>query len=287
MKIFTTSTSRTLALKICEVLSVELSILSCERFRNGEIKIQLEENVENENVVFVNSCVLNPTERIFETFLFADAARRAGSLKITLVMPYFGYSRQDRILKQGEPISAKVVAKLLETVGISKIISIDIHAECIMGYFDIPVVNLSFVDEILVPNFEELYGKYKKNLVIVSPDIGGVKRARKLADVVDLPFIVTEKERKSSDVSLRNIYGDVEKKDCLIIDDIIDSGNSIKQCINALKKRGANKIELASSHFLGDKNIYSELLTMSERILSISEDKIEIKLAKKIATLVS
>ncbi|MCD6382310.1 MAG: ribose-phosphate pyrophosphokinase [Candidatus Hydrothermae bacterium] len=234
--------------KYLEVVPAE-SIVS--RFSDGEIRVQILENVRGDDVFIVQS-TQPPADNLMELLLLIDAARRASASRVTAVIPYFGYARQDRKDQPRVPISSKLVANLIERAGADRVLTVDLHADQIQGFFDIPVDNLY-----ATPIFKEYFGHLDpERYVIVSPDIGSIKRARHIANKLgNLPIALVDKRRPSPNrAEVINIVGEVSGKDLLIVDDIIDTGSTLCEAAKALKDKGANLIRAAATHGLFSGN---------------------------------
>ena len=235
--------------KISRYLGVEPVDTYVGRFSDGEIRVQIRENIRGNNVYIIQS-TNPPGDNILELLLLIDAAKRASAKSIAAVIPYFGYARQDRKDAPRVPISAKVMANLLQTVGASRVLTVDLHADQIQGFFDIPVDNLY-----AIPVFKEYVEKKfpdlnRDDFVIVSPDAGGTRRARLFARKLgDLPIALIDKRRPRPNVAeVMNVIGDVKGKVAIIVDDIIDTGNSVRSAAMALKEKGATEIYVLITH---------------------------------------
>ncbi|MBI2956373.1 MAG: ribose-phosphate pyrophosphokinase [Acidobacteria bacterium] len=244
-KIFSGSANRALAEEICQYLSLPLGDATLGRFSDGEIYFQIHENVRGADV-FVVQPTSHPVDgHLMELLLMVDACKRASAARITAVMPYYGYARQDRKDKPRVPISAKVVADLLETAGIDRALTLDLHAPQIQGYFNVPVDHL-YATPVMLEYFAR---KGLADLTVVAPDAGGVERARFFAKKMDSPLAIVDKRRVDIDVSeLMHIIGDVEGQTCLIIDDIVDTAGTLVKTVEALRDRGAREVYAACTH---------------------------------------
>jgi ribose-phosphate pyrophosphokinase len=246
---------------ICEELGIEVTKHSVSRFADGEIFVQIDESVRGDDVFIVQS-TNPPAENILELLLLADAARRASAARITAVIPYFGYARQDRKDKPRVPISAKLMAKLMESAGFDRILTVDLHADQIQGFFDIPVDNLyatPIFKKYLLSEFP--MGLNPEEWIIVSPDVGGIKRARTIAEKLwNLPIALIDKRRPKPNVAeVVRVIGDVKGKNVLLIDDIIDTATTISNAAYALKEEGANRIIIMATHGLFSGNAIEKL----------------------------
>ncbi len=249
IRILSGSASMQLLEKISHYLDVEPVDTYVGRFSDGEIRVQIRENIRGDNVYIIQS-TNPPGDNIMELLLLIDAAKRASARSIAAVIPYFGYARQDRKDAPRVPISAKVMANLLQTVGASRVLTVDLHADQIQGFFDIPVDNLY-----AIPVFKEYIQKKfpdinRNDFVVVSPDAGGTRRARLFARKLgDLPIALIDKRRPRPNVAeVMNVIGEVEGKVAIIVDDIIDTGNSVRSASIALKEKGATEIYVLITH---------------------------------------
>ncbi|RXJ00908.1 ribose-phosphate diphosphokinase [Anaerobacillus alkaliphilus] len=245
LKVLTLNSNRKLAEEIAEKIGIEISKSSVSRFSDGEVQINIEESIRGCDTFVIQSTSAPANEHIMELLIMIDALKRASAKTINVVLPYYGYARQDRKARAREPITAKLVANLLETAGATRVISLDLHATQIQGFFDIPVDQLVGVP-LLAEYFEQ---KQMDDLVIVSPDHGGVVRARKMADRLKAPIAIIDKRRPKPNVAeVMNIVGNVEGKTCIIIDDIIDTAGTITLAANALVERGAKEVYACCTH---------------------------------------
>ncbi|MCU9594330.1 ribose-phosphate diphosphokinase [Caldibacillus thermolactis] len=245
LKLFSLNSNRALAEEIAEVMGVSLGKSSVTRFSDGEVQINIEESIRGCDVFVVQSTSNPVNEHLMELLIMIDALKRASARTINIVTPYYGYARQDRKARSREPITAKLVANLLETAGATRMIAIDLHAPQIQGFFDIPIDHLMGVP-ILADYFEK---KNLEDIVIVSPDHGGVTRARKMADRLKAPIAIIDKRRPKPNVAeVMNIVGNIEGKTCIIIDDIIDTAGTITLAANALVENGAREVYACCTH---------------------------------------
>lgn len=246
LKVFSLNSNRPLAEEIAKVIGVELGKCSVTRFSDGEIQINIEESIRGCDVFVIQSTSSPVNENIMELLIMIDALKRASAKTINVVNPYYGYARQDRKARAREPITAKLVANLLETAGATRIITLDLHAPQIQGFFDIPT------DQLMgVPILSE-YFKNKKlegDIVVVSPDHGGVTRARKMAERLKAPIAIIDKRRPRPNVAeVMNIVGNIEGKTAILIDDIIDTAGTITLAANALVENGAAEVYACCTH---------------------------------------
>jgi len=244
-KIFAGTANPALAEAICKHLDVPLGQSLLGRFSDGEIYFQILENVRGADVFVVQPCCYPVDNHLLELLLMIDAFKRASAWRITAVLPYYCYARQDRKDKPRVPISAKLVADLLETAGASRALTLDLHAPQIQGYFDVPVDHL-YGSPVLVEYFRN---KKLPNLTVVSPDAGGVERARAFAKKLDAPLAIVDKRRVDLDVTeVMNLIGDVKGRSTLIVDDIIDTAGTLVKTADALLREGATQVFAACTH---------------------------------------
>ena len=245
MKIFTGNSNKDLAKEICSYLQMPLGKASVGTFSDGEIMVQLHENVRGKDI-FVIQTFSNPVNKhLMELLIMMDALKRASAYRITAVLPYYGYARQDRKAEPRVPITAKLIADLITVAGADRVLTLDLHVGQIQGFFNIPVDNIFATPVIL----EYLKKMDLKDLVVVSPDAGGVERARAIAKKLDTSLAIIDKRREKANVSeIMNIIGDVEGRDALLLDDMIDTAGTITQGAGALKKAGARKVYAACTH---------------------------------------
>lgn len=246
LKVFSLNSNKELAEEIAKVIGVELGKCSVKRFSDGEIQINIEESIRGCDVFIIQSTSSPVNEHLMELLILIDALKRASAKTINLVMPYYGYARQDRKARAREPITAKLVANLLETAGATRVITLDLHAPQIQGFFDIPIDHLMGVP-ILAEYFKNKH--YDKDIVIVSPDHGGVTRARKMAERLKAPIAIIDKRRPKPNVAeVMNIVGNIEGKVAILIDDIIDTAGTITLAANALAENGAAEVYACCTH---------------------------------------
>ena len=242
-KVFSGSANRPLATKIANKLGMQLGILELKRFSDGEIWAKYGENIRGSEVFIIQS-TNPPAENLMELLIMIDAAKRASATRITAVIPYFGYSRQDRKDQPRVSITAKLVANLLTVAGADRIMTMDLHAAQIQGFFDIPFDHL-YGSTMFTGLFEDV----RNNLVVVSPDVGGIKMARSYAKRLHADLVVIDKRRPKQNLAeVVHIIGNVEGKDVLLVDDLIDTAGTFVSAIEALKKDGANEIYGAITH---------------------------------------
>ena len=246
MKILSGTSNQRLSKDISKQLKLKLINTNIKRFADGEIYIEINENIRGNSVFVIQSTSTPANDNLMELLLCIDALRRSSAKNITAVIPYFGYARQDRKVAPRTSISAKVVSNLITNAGANRIVTVDLHAGQIQGFFDIPVDNL-FTTPLFARYIKK---KFKtKNLVCVSPDVGGVQRTRGLATKIKADLAVIDKRRPEPGKSeVMNIIGDVKGKNCIIVDDIIDSGGTIINAVEALKKEGAIDVFVFITH---------------------------------------
>ncbi|QED45883.1 ribose-phosphate diphosphokinase [Cytobacillus dafuensis] len=246
LKVFSLNSNRELASEIASVIGVELGKCSVQRFSDGEITINIEESIRGCDVYVIQSTSSPVNEHLMELLIMIDALKRASAKTINIVMPYYGYARQDRKARSREPITAKLAANLLETAGATRVITLDLHAPQIQGFFDIPIDHLMGVP-ILADYFKSK--AMDGDLVIVSPDHGGVTRARKMAERLKAPIAIIDKRRPKPNVAeVMNIVGNIEGKIAILIDDIIDTAGTITLAANALVEHGASEVYACCTH---------------------------------------
>ena len=241
MKLFTGNATPELAQKIADRLFIKLGNAAVGRFSDGEISVQINENVRGGDIFIIQSTCAPTNDNLMELIVMVDALRRASAGRITAVIPYFGYARQDRRVRSSRvPITAKVVADFLSSVGVDRVLTVDLHAEQIQGFFDVPVDNV-FGSPVLL---EDMLVKKLEDPVVVSPDIGGVVRARAIAKLLDdTDIAIIDKRRPRANVSqVMHLIGDVKDRDCVIVDDMIDTGGTLCKAAEALKERGAKRV---------------------------------------------
>lgn len=245
LKIFTGNANPALAKEICDYLGLPLGEAFVGRFNNGEVQIMIDESVRGKDVFIIQPTSYPVNDNLMELMVMADALKRASARHITAVVPYYGYARQDRKTRGREPITAKLVANLMQTAGITRLVTIDLHAGQIQGFFDVPVDHL-FGASILAKYINE---KNMEDVIVVSPDLGGVTRARDLADRIGAPIAIIEKKRPEPGVAkVMNLIGDVVGKNCIVIDDIVDTAGSLVEGAKALEEFGAKSVTAAVTH---------------------------------------
>ncbi len=285
MKLFAGNATPELAQKIADRLFTKLGSASVGRFSDGEISVQINENVRGGDVFIIQSTCAPTNDNLMELIVMVDAMRRASAGRITAVIPYFGYARQDRRVRSSRvPITAKVVADFLSSVGVDRVLTVDLHAEQIQGFFDVPVDNV-FGSPVLL---EDMKARNLEDPVVVSPDIGGVVRARAIAKLLDdTDIAIIDKRRPRANVSqVMHLIGDVANRDCIIVDDMIDTGGTLCKAAEALKDRGAKRVFAYATHpvFSGlaakniaeskiDEVIITDSIPLSDEIKAVGKVK--------------
>ncbi len=247
IKLIAGSSHPELARKIAKNLKIDLVPTVIKKFANGEIYARVEEKVRGEDVFILQTMTEPVNDFVMETLILIDALRRSSAKRINLICPQMAYSRQDRRSRSHEPITAKLLANMLTTAGLSRLVTVDLHADQIQGFYDIPLDHL--VGYPLMA--KEILDKKYKNIVVVSPDMGGVKRANKLADLLGTTIAIIDKVRKEHNkCEIAHLVGEVEGKTAILIDDIIDTGGSMCQAANIVKKFGAKEVIICATHAL-------------------------------------
>ncbi len=247
MMVFTGNANPGLAQNIVNHLNIPLGKATVASFSDGEIQVEIEENVRGKDVFIVQSTCAPTNDNLMELLIMVDALRRSSALRITAVVPYFGYARQDRRVRSMRvPISAKVVANMIASVGTDRVLTIDLHADQVQGFFDMPVDNV-YASPVLLG---DIWRRKESGLMVVSPDVGGVVRARALAKRLDdAELAIIDKRRpKANQAEVMHIIGDVEGKDCVIVDDMVDTAGTLCQAAGALKEHGAKNVFAYSTH---------------------------------------
>jgi ribose-phosphate pyrophosphokinase len=245
-KVFSGTANLRLTEEICEALGCPLGAAMIKRFADGETHLQIQENVRGADVFLVQPTCSPVDHHLMELLLLLDALKRASAERITAVLPYYGYARQDRKDRPRMPISAKLVASLLETAGASRVLALDLHAAQIQGFFDIPVDHL-FSAPVMLEYFETRFER--GDLIIVSPDAGGVERARSFAKRLNAPLAIIDKRRTDANVAeVMNIIGEVRGKHCLMVDDLVDTAGTLVKGVEALLEQGAKSVSACATH---------------------------------------
>ncbi|MCI5840208.1 MAG: ribose-phosphate pyrophosphokinase [Peptoniphilaceae bacterium] len=250
MVIFSGNSNLELAERIAESIGQELGKVNVSHFKDGEISVEIKDPVRGKDVFIVQSTSAPTNNNLMELLIMIDACKRASAGYVNVVVPYYGYARQDRKTRGREPITSKLVANLMTVAGADRVITVDLHAGQIQGYFDIPVDHFSAVS-LLAKYFRDKYDACNpdKNFVVVSPDLGGVTRARNFANYLKCAIAIIEKRRPRPNVSeVMNVIGDYEGKNCILVDDMIDTAGTITNAANFLAEHGAGKIYIAATH---------------------------------------
>jgi ribose-phosphate pyrophosphokinase len=258
MKLFSGNAHRELGHRVAEYLGIDLGRITATRFSDGEIRVLVDESARGNDVFLLQPTCDPVNDSLMELLIMLDAFRRASARRITVVMPYFGYARQDKKTKPREPITARLVADLIQVAGAHRVVCCDLHAEQIMGFFDIPVDHL-YAGPILGRYMME-QGWHEDNIVVVSPDVAGVTRARALAEMLHSPLAIVAKRRpEPNKVDILEIVGDVEGRKAIMIDDMVDTGGSVIQGAEALLKRGATDVIVSGTHAVFSGNASQRL----------------------------
>lgn len=245
--IFSGNASHDLTQRVADHLNLPIGKALVGRFSDGETMVEIQENVRGRDIFIIQSTCAPSNDNLMELFLLADALRRASAAKITAVVPYFGYARQDRRVRSARvPITAKIVADMMAAVGITRLVTVDLHADQIQGFFYMPVDNLYSTPIML----EDIHAKKYQNVMVVSPDVGGVIRARAIAKRIpgsDLA-IIDKRRPRQNEAQVMHIIGDVKDRDCVIVDDIVDTASTLCRAVEALKEHGASKVVAYITH---------------------------------------
>jgi ribose-phosphate pyrophosphokinase len=275
-------------------LDVEVTPVEIKRFNDGEIYIKVTKSVRGSHVFIIQSTSCPVNENLMELLIIVDALKRASAKEITAIIPYYGYARQDRKSTSREPITAKLVADILEKAGVNRVVTFDLHVDQIQGFFNIPVDNLSAMPIIA----KSVIDKKLKDIVVVSPDVGGATRTRRMAQALDADMAIIDKRRPSHGVSeIMNIIGDVKDKNAILFDDLIDTGGTIANAASELKKQGAKDVYVCATHGVFSKDAMIKLsnenikeIIVTDSIKMAQEKKIEkikvVSLAPFIAELI-
>ncbi|HDZ5025067.1 TPA: ribose-phosphate pyrophosphokinase [Campylobacter jejuni] len=257
-KIFSGSANVEFARQVSKYLSLPLSNAGIKRFSDGEISVQIDESVRGKDVFIIQSTCVPTNDNLMELLILTDALRRSSANSITAIIPYFGYARQDRKANPRVPITAKLVANLIQVAGIGRIATIDLHAGQIQGFFDIPVDNL--YGSIVFNDY--IKAKHFKNAIIGSPDIGGVARARSVAKHLGLDIVIVDKRReKANESEVMNIIGDVKDKEVILVDDIIDTAGTMVKAAEVLKEKGAKSVMACCTHAVLSGKAYERVVS--------------------------
>ncbi len=246
--IFTGSANPELASEVSKILGIDISHADVGEFSDGEIKVQIEDNVRGHDTFIIQSTCAPTNKNVMEIMLIADALKRSSASKVTAIVPYYGYARQDRRVRSARvPISAKVVADMFASVGIDRVLTIDLHSETIQGFFDMPADNV-YATKLMVDHIKD--NNEKKEVIVVSPDVGGVVRSRALAKLLDdTDLAIIDKRRAVANQSeVMNIIGDIDGKVCIVPDDLIDTAGTLCNAADALKEKGAKAVKAYITH---------------------------------------
>jgi ribose-phosphate pyrophosphokinase len=246
--IFTGSANPELAAEVSKILGIDISHADIGQFSDGEIKVQIEDNVRGHDTFIIQSTCAPTNKNVMEIMLIADALKRSSASKVTAIVPYYGYARQDRRVRSARvPISAKVVADMFASVGIDRVLTIDLHSETIQGFFDMPADNV-YATKLMVDHIKD--NNERKEVVVVSPDVGGVVRSRALAKLLDdTDLAIIDKRRAVANQSeVMNIIGDIDGKVCIVPDDLIDTAGTLCNAADALKEKGAKAVKAYITH---------------------------------------
>ena len=249
LKLFALSSNQELAAKVADKMGIELGKSSVREFSDGEIQVNIEESIRGHHVFILQSTSSPVNDNLMEILIMVDALKRASAETISVVMPYYGYARQDRKARSREPITSKLVANMLEVAGVDRLLTVDLHASQIQGFFDIPVDHLMGAP--LIADYFDRASLMGDDVVVVSPDHGGVTRARKLAQCLKTPIAIIDKRRsvdKMNTSEVMNIIGNVEGKTCILIDDMIDTAGTICHAADALAEAGATHVFASCTH---------------------------------------
>ena len=249
IKVFACNSNKELAESIAEKLGLKLGDAEVEKFSDGEISVKINETIRGADVFIIQSTSYPVNDNLMELLIMIDAMKRASAARITAVMPYYGFARQDRKARARDPISAKLVANILTSAGADRVLTMDLHCAQIQGFFDIPVDNL-IGSPLLTQFYINKYGdELERDFVAVSPDLGSVTRVRKFAEKLNIPIAIIDKRRPKANVSeVMNIIGDVAGKKVILVDDMIDTAGTITNAANALKERGAIEVDACCTH---------------------------------------
>lgn len=259
LKLFSLSSNPEIAEKIAEATGLPLGKVSSRQFSDGEIMINIEESVRGDDIYIIQSTSNPVNDHLWELLIMIDACKRASANSVNVVMPYFGYARQDRIAASREPITAKLIANMLVKAGVNRVLTLDLHAVQVQGFFDIPVDNL-----FTMPLFAEYYNKKGftgSDVVVVSPKNSGVKRARSLADYLDAPIAIIDYAQDDSEREEGYIIGEVEGKTAILVDDILNTGKTFAEAAKILERGGVKDIYAVASH-----GLFQEVLLKSSTL---------------------
>jgi ribose-phosphate pyrophosphokinase len=269
--LFSGNSNLKLAENVAQSIGKELGMAEVQKFGDGEINIKINEGVRGKDVYIIQPTSYPTNDSLMELLIMIDAVRRASAAYVNAVVPYYGYARQDRKTRGREPITAKLVANLITQAGADRVITMDLHAGQIQGYFDIPVDHFTAI-RLLSQQFRDIAFDKPDEFVVVSPDLGGVRRARSFADYLKLGIAIIEKRRPRPNVSeVMNVIGDFEGKHCILIDDMIDTGGTILNAANHLVESGAKDVYIAATHGVLSRNAVERLNNSNVKQLIITD----------------
>lgn len=297
--VFSLTSNKELVKEICSYLKIKEGEIKIEHFLDGEVLVTPKESVRGKKVFIIQSTCKPVNDRLMELLVCVDAVKRASAKEIAVIVPYYGYARQDRKAAARQPITAKLVADMLMIAGIDRIVTVDLHAQQIQGFFDIATDDLTFIP-LIAKYFENKFNK-EDNIVVVSPDHGGTVRARRLAERLEAPIAIIDKRRpRANVVEVSNVIGDVKDKTCIVVDDICDTGESLVAGVNLLKEYGAKEIYTCVTHGVFSNNaldkiedspikemIISNTIPLSEEILNKYKKIKVISIAEMLASIIS
>lgn len=297
--VFSLTSNKELVKEICSYLKIKEGEIKIEHFLDGEVLVTPKESVRGKKVFIIQSTCKPVNDRLMELLVCVDAVKRASAKEIAVIVPYYGYARQDRKAAARQPITAKLVADMLMIAGIDRIVTVDLHAQQIQGFFDIATDDLTFIP-LIAKYFENKFNK-EDNIVVVSPDHGGTVRARRLAERLEAPIAIIDKRRpRANVVEVSNVIGDVKDKTCIVVDDICDTGGSLVAGVNLLKEYGAKEIYTCVTHGVFSNNaldkiedspikemIISNTIPLSEEILNKYKKIKVISIAEMLSSIIS
>ena len=249
VKVFCANASPDFAARVCEQLYLDIGKCDVKTFADGEVSVSIEESVRGADVFIIQSTCKPVNNHLMELLVMIDACRRASAGRVTAVIPYFGYARQDRKTKSREPISAKLVANMITAAGADRVMTMDLHADQIQGFFDIPLDNLRGNPLFVKYYYNKFPAETHADMCVVSPDVGSVGRARMFAQKLHMGLAIVDKRRqKANQCEVMNVIGDVEGKDCILFDDMVDTAGSLCNAADALKDNGARHVYACASH---------------------------------------
>jgi ribose-phosphate pyrophosphokinase len=283
MKLVTGNSNRALAQAVASYLELPLTDCTVKRFADKEVYVEVHENVRGEDAFILQSTSYPANDNLMELLILTDALRRSSARRITAVIPYFGYARQDRKSAPRTPISAKLVSNLITEAGANRVLTLDLHASQIQGFFDIPTDNLTAAP-VMVRDIKDNYDV--KNVMIVSPDVGGVVRARNVAGRIGANLAIVDKRRPRAGVSeVMNIIGDVSGQTCILIDDIVDSGGTLVNAAEALLKAGAKEVSAYITHGVLSEGASERIAASKLKELVVTDSIVDTEATKKAANI--